>query len=323
MKIGIIGSGAYAIALAKIFNENNNKVTMWTKFENEYQDIKYKRENTKSFPDVKIDEDIEISMRLEDVTLDMDIVVIATPSFCFDEIACSIKDLITNQVVLIATKGLDVEQRMFLNDIWKKYNKNDNVCIIAGGSFAIDIVSGNPVGLTLASRSEKAREIVKKTMENNHFIIQESTDIYGVEVLSSIKNVLAIGCGILDGLELNESTRCMFLTKSLTDVAKLITSYNGKQETILTYSGFGDIILTCSSTKSRNYSYGKVLATGDIDKIKEYECNHTIEGYNATLALYNKTHDDKRDIEILNIMYSIIHEKKSIKLLLDFLTPKS
>lgn len=323
LKIGIIGSGAYAIALAKIFYENKNDIIMWTKFENEYQDIKTKRENTKSFPNVKIEEDIKITLNIEEVVLNKDIVVIATPSFCFDEIALSIKDLITNQTVVIATKGLDIKQKLFLNDIWKKYNKNNNVCVIAGGSFAIDIVSKYPVGLTLASTSKNARKKVRDAIENNHFLIQESNDIYGVEVLSSIKNPLAIACGIIDGLNLNESTRCMFLTKSLNDVTRLLLNFNAEEKTLTSYAGFGDILLTCTSTKSRNYSYGKILASKDKFKIKEYENTHTIEGRNSILALYELTKEKKIKIEIINTLYEIIYEEKDVNTLLNFLRSES
>ena len=107
MNIGIIGCGAYGIALGKIFNENKNSVTMWTKFEKERDALLVTRENKKTFAGVKIDDEIKITSNLEEVTLNKDIVVIATPAICFDEIALSLKDYIKNQVVVIATKGLD------------------------------------------------------------------------------------------------------------------------------------------------------------------------------------------------------------------------
>ena len=320
MNIGIIGCGAYGIALGKIFNENKNSVTMWTKFEKERDALLVTRENKKTFAGVKIDDEIKITSNLEEVTLNKDIVVIATPAICFDEIALSLKDYITNQVVVIATKGLDEKQGLFLNDVWCKYHSVDNLCVIAGGSFAIDIVSGSPIGLTIASLNKNSRLKVREAMENNHFKFQETTDIYGVEVCSSIKNVLAIASGILDGLGLNESTKCMFLTKSLNDVSVLIKNFGGFKDTILTYAGFGDILLTCTSVKSRNYSYGQTLATKDIEKIKHYEENNTIEGKNALNALYKICLERNMDIGILSVLYKIVFEENNVNLLLDFLT---
>lgn len=320
MNIGIIGCGAYGIALAKIFCENKNDVTMWTKFEKERDDLLVTRENKKTFAGVRIDDEIKITSNLEEVTLNKDIVVIATPAICFDEIAFSLKDYITDQVVVIATKGLDEKQGLFLNDVWVKYHSIDNLCIIAGGSFAIDIVSKSPIGLTIASLNQGAIEKVKEAMENDHFKFQETNDIYGVEVCSSIKNVLAIACGILDGLGLNESTKCMFLTKSLNDVGLLIKDFGGEKDTILTYAGFGDILLTCTSVKSRNYSYGQTLATRDKEKIKLYEENNTIEGKNALSALYKVCLEKNIVIDILSVLYKIIFNNCDINLLLESLT---
>jgi len=319
MNIGILGCGAYGIALAKIFNENRNNVTMWTVYEKEKEELIATRENKKTFSGVRIDDEIKITNSLEEVTKDMDIVVIATPAICFDEIACKLKDYITNQVVVIATKGLDEKQGLFLNDVWKKYNSIDNLCIIAGGSFAIDIVSGSPIGLTVASLNKDAINKVRCAMENSHFKFEESFDVYGVEVCSSIKNVLAIACGILDGLGLNESTKCMFLTKSLRDVGLLIEKFNGCYETILTYAGFGDILLTCTSVKSRNYRYGQTLASNNSDEKKEFESSNTIEGKNALNALYKINKEKNMDIKILDVLYSIVFENKDVNLLLDFL----
>lgn len=320
MNIGILGCGAYGIALAKIFSENKNNVTMWTKFEDERDALETNRENKKIFAGVKIDDGVKVTSNLKDVTLNKDIVVIATPSICFDEIAFSLKNYIKNQVVVIASKGLDEEQGLFLNDIWNKYNSSDNLCVIAGGSFAIDIANKNPIGLTIASLNKKVIEKVKRAMENDYFKFQETTDIYGVEVCSSIKNVLAIGSGILEGLGLSESTKCMFLTKSLNDVSILIKNLGGLKDTILTYAGIGDILLTCTSTKSRNYSYGKTLATKDKEKIKYYEENNTIEGKNSLNALYKICIEKNINIDILSALYKIVFQNNDVNLLLEFLS---
>lgn len=320
MNIGIIGCGAYGIALAKIFNENKNNVTMWTAFDNEKKELELTRENKKTFTGVKIDEEIKITSVLNEVTVNKDVIVIAIPAMFFDEVANKLSEYIKDQVIVIATKGLDEKQRLFLNDVWKKYNSTKNLCIIAGGSFAIDIVSGSPIGLTIASKNEVAIKKVRQAMENNHFKFEETSDINGIEVCSSIKNVLAIACGILDGLGLNESTKCMFLTKSLRDVALLLEKFDGSSETILTYAGFGDILLTCTSVKSRNYSYGQVLASNNKEKIEEYEKTHTIEGRNALNALYKINVERNMNIEILNVLYKIVFENNDTNLLIDFLT---
>lgn len=161
-------------------------------------------------------------------------------------------------------KSIEQDTCLFLNDVLAKYIDTKNLCVISGGSFAIDIVSKMPVGLSVASKNENARKIVKEAFQNSHFKLRETDDIYGVEICSSIKNVIAIAAGILDGLNANESTKAMFITESLHDIKELVNKLGGDKKAILSFAGFGDILLTCTSPKSRNFSFGQILANQKV-----------------------------------------------------------
>jgi len=322
MKIGILGTGAYGLALALNFFENQNEVMMWTKFKEEKDEIEKTRRNERVLPGVDIPEGIIITNSLEEVCIDKDILVIAIPAAFVCGVSKEIKPYLKDQVLLLASKGIEQKTCLFLNEVLAKHHDVSRLCVMAGGTFAIDIVSGMPVGLSIASKNHKAIEVVRKALENDHFKLRPTDDIYGVEVCSSIKNVIAIAAGILDGLGANESTKSMFITESLHDIMELIDALGGNSRTILSFAGFGDILLTCTSTKSRNFSFGRCLVTKSKEEIEEYRNTHTIEGLYTLESIHQLVEDKQVDIGIIYLIYDIVFHEKDPKSLLSFLVTK-
>ncbi len=322
MKVGILGTGAYGIALASVFQENQNKVVMWTKFEEEKLAILKDQENKKVLPGVKISKEIQITNSLEEGVSGMDIVVIAIPAAFVCELSKQLVPYLKNQVLVIASKGIEQNTCLFLHEILAKHNDVSNLCVIAGGTFAADIISGLPVGLSIASKNEEAIKIVRKALENHHVKLRPTKDIYGVEVCSSIKNVVAIAAGILEGIGINESTRSMFITESLHDIEELIIKLGGDSRTLLSFAGFGDILLTCTSPKSRNFTFGTILATKDKEKIEEYKKTHTIEGLYTLESIHQLIEERQVNIELIHQIYDIVFLEKDPHSLLTFLITK-
>lgn len=322
MKIGILGTGAYGLALAHIFHENKNSVIMWTKFEDEKKEIEETRINSKVLPGVIIPNEIKISNSLEEVCMDQDIVVIAIPAAFVCSVSKEIKPYLKDQVLLVASKGIEQETCLFLNEVLAKHHDVSKLCVMAGGTFAIDIISGMPVGLSIASKNKTAIEVVRSALENSHVKLRATDDLYGVEICSSIKNVIAIAAGILDGLGANESTKSMFLTESLHDIMELINKLGGNPRTILSFAGFGDLLLTCTSTKSRNFVFGQTLVTKSKNEIEEYKKTHTIEGLYTLESIHQLVNSKNVDIAIIDFIYDIVFHQKDPNLLLEFLVIK-
>ena len=325
MNIGIIGTGAYGLALAIQFNENrNNKVRMWTKFEEEKNEIVTYRQNKKVLPGVKIPKEIEISTNMEEVVKSSDIIVIAVPAAFVGDVSKEIKKYYNkNQQFVLASKGIERGSCLFVDEIFKKYIKTKNYCVISGPSFAVDIVTDCPIGLTIASERKKTIKIVRKALENDTIRLRESDDIIGVEICGSIKNVIAIAAGILDGMGYPESTQAMFITESLNDIKELIAKLGGDKDTILTYAGFGDLLLTATSKKSRNYSYGRLLGQKLPKKeIEDYVNNTTIEGLYTIKSIYKLLKHRRVRIPIINLIHDIIENKKKVEELPRFLIIK-
>ena len=318
MKVGIIGAGAYALALAHVLKKNND-VIIWTKLEDEYRELKEKRTNEKVLPNFKLDGKIKITLDLKEVTK-VDLIIVAIPAKFVDSISKELKGLIKKQYVCIATKGIEQETCLFPIDVFKKYNKTSRIAVISGPSFARDIITDCPIGLSVASKSKKAINIIKKSLENTNIKLRETRDIIGIEICGSIKNVIAIASGILNGLGYPESTEAMFITESLHDIKNLIKALGGSKKTILSYAGFGDLLLTCTSYKSRNFTFGNII--GKKEPKEDYIKNNTIEGLYTLKSIYKLIKNKNVDMPIIDLIYDIVFKDKDPNLLSEFLIVK-
>lgn len=324
MNIAIIGTGAYGIALSLMFHKNNNKIQMWTKFEEEKDRILNERENKKVLPGVKIPDDIDITCDMEEVVKDKDLIVIAVPAGFVDDVSFEIGKYFTEeQTFLLASKGIERNSCLFVGDIFKRHVKTRKYAVISGPSFAVDMVTNCPIGLTLASEHKKTRKLVRGALESDSIKIRESRDVIGVEICGSIKNVIAIAAGILDGMGYPESTQAMFIVESLHDIKELISKLGGDRKTILTYAGFGDLLLTATSKKSRNFSYGRLLGTkAPKSEVETYVNTTTIEGLYTIQSIYKLLKNKRVKIPIINLIYDIIEGKKDVNSLPEFLINK-
>jgi len=323
MKIAILGTGAYGISLALTLIENKHQVTMWTKIKEEKELIETTRENKNVLPGVIIPSEIEITTNMAECTKEKELIIIAVPAKYVNDISIELKKYIKeDQHICIASKGIEQQTCLFVSDVLYKHIKTEQVAVISGPSFAADIVQKKPIGLTLATKNKQTEKIVKLALENSYFKLRTTSDIYGTEICGSIKNVIAIASGILDGLEATDSTKAMFITESLHDIKELIKNLGGDGKTILSFAGFGDLLLTCTSTKSRNYSFGKVLATKSKEEIEEYKKTHTIEGLYTLESIYELINNKAVNMPIIDLIYDIIFKNKDKKELLTFLITK-
>lgn len=324
MKVTILGTGAYGIALSTMFKENNCEITMWSKFEKEIEELKKYRENKKVLPGVKIDEKINLTSNIKEAVNNSNIIVCAIPAAFCDDVFDLIKEYVTNdQHICIATKGIEQDTCLFINNVLEKYITTDKLAVISGPSFAVDICKKIPIGLSLATKNIETEKILKNTLQNQYLKLRTTDDIIGVEICGSIKNVIAIASGMLNGMGLPESTQAMFITESLHDIKELIKGLGGDGKTILSFAGFGDLLLTCTSTKSRNFRFGKMIGEKKSkEEINEYISNTTIEGLYTLKSIYKLINDKKVNIPIISLIYDIVFNNKDCETLKQFLIEK-
>lgn len=322
MKIAILGTGAYGMALASIFDYNKCKVKMWTNSKEEMESLLENRKSDKI--NYIIPNSIVISTDMKDTVENADIIVIAVPAKVVRDVCEMVKGYYEEkQVICIASKGIEQDTCLFLYDVVRNNIKTNDIAVISGGTFAVDIIKKVPVGLSIATKSNYARDLIISAMENDYVKLRPTKDIIGTEICGSIKNVIAIASGMIGGMGYPESTSTMFITESLHDIKELIKALGGDSKTILSFAGFGDLLLTCTSTKSRNYTLGKIIGEKrPREEIDKYIEGTTIEGLYTLMAIKKLLKNKKIKMPIINFIYDIIIDKKEPDTLIKFLIEK-
>ena len=322
MKVSILGSGAYGLALSSILYSNNIDYKIWTFSKEEADELNSKKVSNK-LKNYVIPREVNISTNMEDVIEGTDLIVISVPAFAFENTVIELKKYIKKrQHVLIATKGIQQDTCLFLSDVFHKYLKN-SIAVISGPTFAVDIVKGVPIGFSMATKSKKTEKIIRTCFENKTTKFRRTKDIIGIEICGSVKNVMAIASGMLEGMKVTDSTRALFLTESMNDIKELIDALGGRKKSILSFAGFGDILMTCTSSNSRNFNFGYLIGKGASQKeINEYLENTTVVGMYTLNSIHKLVKSKKVKMPIINLIYDIINGKKEKEEMLKFLIEK-
>lgn len=324
MKIAVLGTGAYGLSIAMMLTENNKNIMMWTKFEDEKQTLLENNGNPKLLPGIIMPEGITYTTDMEECVKDSDIIFIMVPAGYVDDVSKELSKYYNKQYICIGSKGIEQDTCLFVDDVVRKHIKTKRLAVMSGPSFAVDIASYVPIGLSLASEQMKTLKVIKKALQNKYLKVRTCDDIIGVEICGSIKNVIAIAAGIIDGMGLPESTQAMLITEALHDIKELIHALGGNKKTILSYAGIGDLLLTCTSTKSRNFSFGRLIGSqAPLEEIDNYINSTTIEGLYTLKSIYGLLRKKRVDMPIIDIMEDIIVEKKDISLLKKYLIEKN
>ena len=309
MNITILGSGLFGISLAHLFHYNKNNITIWSKFDEEVNEL------SKKYLDYSFTNDMDKAI------INSDIIILAVPIQFLDETLLTLKDFYHGQVILIASKGIHTTRLQFGYQMLENILPNIEYGVISGGTFAKDMMNECAMGMTLATTYSSVSTSVKNALGNDSYVkIQYSSDVIGVSICGAVKNVMAIGMGMFDGYVDSPSSRFLFLTEAILEIKKLIIKFNGYSDTILSYAGIDDIMMTCTSKESRNYTLGYMIGQ-QIDKktIDDYKNTTTIEGLETLKAIYSMIKDYKSDFFIIDTIYQILYQNKSIHLVVDML----
>lgn len=323
MKVTVLGTGAYGLALANMLNQNNNEIILWSKFEEEITYLQ-KENKAKVLPNIKLPSNFKYTFNMEEAVNKSKLIIIAVPAGAVNEVSKQLAKYYKKDMhICIASKGIEQNSCLFVSSVVEKYIKTKKLAVISGGTFAIDMFNNCPLGLSLATRNKNTSLIVKEALENKYLKLRTTNDIIGIEICGSIKNVIAIASGMLSGLGYPDSTSCMFITESLNDIKNLIKALGGNKKTILSFAGFGDLLLTCTSTKSRNYTLGKMIGERKPkEEIDNYINNTTIEGLYTLKSIYKLLRRKKVKMPIIDLIYNIIFKETAPDKLASFLITK-
>ncbi len=277
-KIIIIGAGAWGTALANMMAKNNHDVCLISNKSEIAQEINQNHSNNKFLPQVSLSKNLRSSLDLQGQIADADYVFIVTPSLACAQVIEEIANLkIKNSCGLVlCTKGLHHQKLEFFHNIIEKNLQGKNYAILSGPNFAAEVAAEVPSVTTIASKNQTFANKIIGFLQNNYFKAHYSPDVVAVEICGVMKNIIAIGCGIVDGLKLGENAKAALVLRGLHEIELLSKKLNGGAD-FNSAAGFGDIFLTCSTTKSRNNSLGSSIAQG-LDVAQLLSAKKTYEG---------------------------------------------
>jgi len=306
-KITVLGAGGWGMALANSFAFNGHNVTLWSAFEEEVAHLKANRGNEKLLKGVKLHDSIVIDGDINSVTTS-DIVVIAVPSFAVRSVAKSLKSVITERTVVVnVAKGFEAETLTLLSDVIADELPKNPVVILSGPSHAEEVALGVPTSLVAACSDKAVAQYVQDELISPVLRVYIHDDVVGVEIGGALKNVIALCCGICDGLSLGDNTKAALMTRGLTEIARLGVKMGAKADTFAGLTGMGDLIVTCMSMHSRNRRFGILIGQGVPADEALKQIGMTVEGYHAAAVIDRLC--EKYDVEmpISNQCYSILY----------------
>lgn len=310
MKIGILGAGALAIALVKLLEEKTHEIVMWTKFEDEKIDIEHSRENTKLFPGIKIADEVKITNDIAEAVVGADIIINVLPFIAIRDTIELLKPIYNkSQIILSTTKGIDEQTFVTTTGLFESLLNVEKIAALSGPSFAIEIANKDNISFMLASKDKDVLTILKELLDVEYIKLDTTDDIDGIQIAGGIKNAIAIGSGMLSGLKAADSTKAAYIAMGMADMAKIIVMLGGKKETAYTYAGIGDLLLTCMSSTSRNFTFGNYIGQGfSVDQAFAKMNKKTVEGYKTIRALNKYVKDKNVKLYTLDTLYNIIFE---------------
>lgn len=259
--IGVIGGGAWGTALAQVFAKNGRDTTLWARETEVVTNINEKHENTVFLPGIPLDKTLKATGALDDIAA-KNILVLVSPAQFVRATLGSLKKDIKNKPVVICAKGIELNTGLLLSQVAEETAPDSKIAILTGPTFAGEIARGLPAAVTIAAHNKALAEQLQTHLGAKYFRAYITDDMIGAQVSGAIKNVIAIACGISHGLKMGDSARAALITRGLAEITRLAVALGGKRETVTGLCGVGDLMLTCSSMQSRNFSLGAALGEG-------------------------------------------------------------
>lgn len=310
MKISVIGSGSWGTAIAVMLSSMEHSVTLWSYDVAECENLKKERENKPFLPGIKIPETIEFTNNIADCA-NADLIVMATPSFAVRTTAKALSPHVKNgQIIVNISKGLEEGTLFTLTQVISDEIPNADIAVMSGPSHAEEVSRKLPTTNVVAAKNIKTAEFVQKIFMNPYFRVYTNSDILGVELGGSLKNVIALCAGISDGLGYGDNTKAALMTRGIAEMTRLGVAMGAKAETFSGLAGVGDLIVTCCSQHSRNRRCGMLLGQGKSFVQAQDEIKMVVEGVNTARAAKALSEKFSVEMPIVDECCKILYDGK-------------
>ena len=305
--IAIIGSGSWGVALAIHLAKLGNNIKIWS-FSEEERDLINKEKKCKFLPNVSIPDGIECTTSFKEAIDASDFIVHVTPSKFTRNIVKQYKKFVTNQPIVICSKGFEKDTMMTLDEVVKEEIPDAKIAVLSGPSHAEEVSISVPTVLVVASEYDVVLKMVQDTFMSDKMRIYTSRDVKGVELGGALKNIIAFCAGVAAGIGLGDNTFAALITRGLAELSRLGVALGGQKETLYGLSGLGDLIVTCLSEHSRNRKAGKLIGQGKSLEETKIEVGMTIESIDNIEVAHELGKLHNIEMPIVESVYGILYK---------------
>ncbi|MBE6961412.1 MAG: NAD(P)-dependent glycerol-3-phosphate dehydrogenase [Ruminococcaceae bacterium] len=313
MKAVVMGSGGWGTALALVLCANGHEVTLWSHNPEKAAALLQSRENP-LLKGVRLPDDLKISGDLLCLR-EAELVVFAPPSYAMRTISAKAAPYLRSDAVLVSvSKGVERDTNLRMSEIIQETTGNRcKVVALSGPSHAEEVATHMPTGCVAACPDGTAAMLVQDAFMNEVFRVYTSTDIVGVELSGALKNVVALSCGICDGMGYQDNTKALLMTRAMAELARLGEALGGDRRTFGGLAGMGDLIVTCTSMHSRNRRAGILIGQGLSPKEAMEQVGAVVEGYYAAESVKQLAERKGLELPICRCAYEVLYQGKRIQ----------
>lgn len=322
MKIAYLGAGTWGTALAVQLAQKGHEVFVWDKTPQVIQILKEKRTHPK-LPQVRLPENIHYFERFEEIFVDADVIYESVTSEGIRPVFSRLASLgIAVPPIVITSKGIEQKTGLLFPEVIEEVLGSDNrkkIGILSGPSYAEEVIQNFPTSVVCSAYEKSVRDLIGETLNSEHFRVYPNEDIRGVAIGGATKNIIAIACAISDGIGFGGNSKAALVTRGLHEIRKLAVAMGAKAETLNGLSGLGDLFVTCSSTLSRNYRFGRLIAEGYSLEEAKKQIGMAVEGVYSCISAREQGIKVKVPLPITEATYQVLYKglnpKEAVKLL--------
>ncbi|KPJ97737.1 MAG: glycerol-3-phosphate dehydrogenase [Desulfobacterales bacterium SG8_35] len=318
-RIAVIGAGSWGTALTKPLTDLGQTVSLWAHRKEHVAELKATRQNKAYLPGFILADTVTPVSDLKEAVAGHTIIIMVVPSHVFRKVFTELEPYLANEsYVVSASKGIENDSLLTMTQVMEEVlssaagagERNIKTGVLSGPSFAREVAAGLPTAVTVASRNMEAATYIQRALSSPLFRVYAATDVIGLELGGALKNIVAIGAGICDGLGYGTNTRAALITRGLAEISRLGASMGADPLTFSGLGGLGDLVLTCTGDLSRNRMVGLKLGQGKKLSTILSEMRMVAEGVKTTRSAWNLARKVGVEMPILDQVYQVLYQDK-------------
>lgn len=316
-KTAVLVAGSWGTALASVLADNGHEVRLWTRRPEQAEEINTLHTNSRFLKDTVLSDRIRATTSLKEAAGDADAVVMVSPSAGVREVAGQLRGILRPDALLIhATKGFEAQSLKRMTEVIAEELPDydpDRIVVLSGPSHAEEVIVRCPTTVVVAAKREDAADAAQDLFINSYFRVYTNPDVTGVEISGALKNIIALGAGMNDGLGFGDNAKAALMTRGLAEIGRLGIAMGANPLTFAGLAGFGDLVVTCTSKHSRNWRAGYMLGQGKpLSEVLE-QMGMVVEGVKTTQAAYALSRQFDVRMPITDVLYQVLFEDKAPK----------